>query len=308
VTAGGAPTVQETFETTLGGGAASLAEAVAQVEADARSGVPAASHLLATLAGAGIGMPQSWPTALDHLADAARGGSASARGQLEVLGSHRGGPGDDPWSALAASMRVADWTAPCVKRVLNAAPRTVAIDGFLPNSACDWLIGLARGRMKPAQVYNPDGSPTVESGSRSNSFIEFGILNCDVVLLLIRQRIAATIGVPVGALENSQVLHYDVGEEFARHFDYLDPTLPEVVERGQRIVTFLVYLNEGFEGGETDFPRLDLRHKGGAGDALYFGNLDGAGAPDPRTLHAGLPPTRGEKWLFSQWVRNRARV
>ena len=300
--------LESPVEAMLGDGPASLAEAVARVEADARDGAPAASHLLATLAGAGIGMPQSWPAALDHLANAARGGSVSARGQLEVLGSEGGASGEEPWAALANSARIADWTAPCAKRVLNAAPRTVAIEGFLPKRACAWLIGLARGRVKQALVYNPDGSPAVESGARSNSFVEFGILNCDVVVLLVRQRIAATIGVPVGALENSQVLHYDVGEQFARHFDYLDPTLPEVAERGQRIVTFLIYLNDGFDGGETDFPRLGLRHKGGPGDALYFGNLDPAGAPDPRTLHAGLPPTRGEKWLFSQWVRNRARV
>ena len=84
---------------------------------------------------------------------------------------------------------------------------------------------------------------------------------------MIRQRIAATIGVPVGALENSQVLHYDVGEQFARHFDYLDPALPEVAERGQRIVTFLIYLNDGFDGGETDFPRLAAAPWGGSGDA-----------------------------------------
>jgi prolyl 4-hydroxylase len=302
------PTVQDRFKATLGGGAGSLSEAVARVEADARDGLPAASHLLATLAAAGIGTPQSWPRAISHLVDAARGGSTLARGQLEVLGSDRGAAEDDPWTALAASTRVADWMAPCEKRVLNASPRTVAIDGFLPRRACDWLIGLARGRVKPALVYNPDGSRAVQSGARSNSFVEFGILNCDVVALLIRQRIAATIGAPVGALENSQVLHYDVGEQFAPHFDYLDPALPEVAERGQRIMTFLIYLNDGFDGGETDFPRLGLRHKGAAGDALHFGNLDPAGGPDPRTLHAGLPPTHGEKWLFSQWVRNRARV
>ena len=28
-------------------------------------------------------------------------------------------------------------------------------------------------------------------------------------------------------------------------------------------------------------------------------------APDPRTLHAGLPPRTGEKWMFSQWIRGR---
>ena len=125
-------TVQNRFEATLDGGAGSLSEAVARVEADARDGLPAASHLLATLAAAGIGMPQSWSAALGHLTNAARGGSTSARGQLEVLGSDKGAAGDDPWTALAASTGIADWTAPCQKRVINTSPRTVAIKGFLP--------------------------------------------------------------------------------------------------------------------------------------------------------------------------------
>ena len=28
-------------------------------------------------------------------------------------------------------------------------------------------------------------------------------------------------------------------------------------------------------------------------------------APDYESLHAGLAPTRGEKWLFSQWIRSK---
>ena len=28
--------------------------------------------------------------------------------------------------------------------------------------------------------------------------------------------------------------------------------------------------------------------------------------PDSMTLHAGMPVTRGRKWLFWQWVRDRA--
>ena len=57
--------------------------------------------------------------------------------------------------------------------------------------------------------------------------------------------------------------------------------------KGQRIKTCLVYLNAEFEGGETEFPKLGLKYRGRAGDA-------------------GLPPTRGEKWLFSQWMRSKA--
>jgi hypothetical protein len=70
-------------------------------------------------------------------------------------------------------------------------------------------------------------------------------------------------------------------------------------------VTFLVYLNEGFEGGETDFPAAPYRFKGSTGDAVLFVNVDVRGQPDFKTKHAGLPPTSGEKWLLSQWVRDR---
>jgi hypothetical protein len=37
-----------------------------------------------------------------------------------------------------------------------------------------------------------------------------------------------------------------------------------------------------------------------------FANVDAAGAVDPLSLHAGEPTTAGEKWVFSQWIRDRA--
>jgi hypothetical protein len=36
-----------------------------------------------------------------------------------------------------------------------------------------------------------------------------------------------------------------------------------------------------------------------------FNNVDADGAPDHDTVHAGTPPTSGEKWVLSQWVRTR---
>jgi hypothetical protein len=60
--------------------------------------------------------------------------------------------------------------------------------------------------------------------------------------------------------------------------------------------------------GETEFPRLTWRFRGRKGDALFWWSVDAAGRPDQSTLHAGLPPQSGEKWLFSQWVRDRPEV
>jgi hypothetical protein len=156
-----------------------------------------------------------------------------------------------------------------------------------------------------------EGSAHAEADAgRTNSAFAFALEDLDLVVLAARARIAATVGVPEAALEPIQVLHYAPGQSFDRHYDFLDPEVPafaaEIDRAGQRMATFLVYLNDGFAGGETDFPLLGFQHKGAAGDALMFANLDTAGAPDRRTLHAGLPPASGEKWLLSQWIRDRA--
>jgi len=315
--AGADPDLAEALACLRPGPQADVGRAVAMLRGAATRGVAEADCYLATLAGAGVGMSQSWTRAVDHLVDAAAAGSGRARGQLATLAAQETwGPGEqpgaEPWRTLAASVRLDDWTAPCAKRVLRDSPRTVAIKGFLPRSVGAWLVGLAAGRLTRALVFGTSDANPASTDARTNTAYEIPFAECDVVVLLLRARIAATIGVPVTALEPSQILHYDVGETFALHHDFLDTRQPafaeEVRARGQRIVTFLVYLSEDYDGGETDFPALGLRHRGGNGDALYFGNIDRAGAPDPRTLHAGLPPTRGEKWLFSQWIRDRARI
>jgi len=286
-----------------------IARAYAATEAAMRDGDPEAHALMALLRGAGVGAPQDWTAALDHLQTAAVTGSRAARGQLSALG-HAGAA--DDWRALRASVNIADWTAPSHKQVLSAAPRIVVIDDFISRAVCDWIIARGRGRTAPAMVFGHDVSAAEADAGRSNTAFEFGFLDLDLVMLLVRARIAATIGFPVAAFEPVQVLHYETGQRFARHHDYLDPNLPghaaDIARRGQRAITFLIYLNEDFDAGETHFPHVGVRRRCGVGGALYFGNIDPAGAPDRRTLHEGLAPTRGEKWLLSQWIRNLAVV
>jgi hypothetical protein len=276
------------------------------MEADARQGNRAALATLAALAAGGLGMPQSWSGALDRLAQAARLGSQAAQGQLLALGADPGLGAGDRWGELAASVRLDAWAAAGAATILSDAPRVAAIPGFLTPAVCRWLVAGAVGRVSPARIYGASGAGQIDPG-RSNSALELGPLNCDVVMHLVRWRIAAAMGVEVSTLENPQILHYAVGQSFAPHVDYLDPAHPDVAARGQRHLTFLVYLNDGFEGGETDFSRLGVRRAGAVGEALWFANVDAAGKGDPRTLHAGLAPTRGEKWLLSQWIRTRPR-
>ena len=63
---------------------------------------------------------------------------------------------------------------------------------------------------------------------------------------------------------------------------------------------------DDYEGGETAFPKLGIRHKGKRREGLLFVNALPSGPPDLRMVHAGTPPTSGEKWIVSQFIRNRA--
>jgi prolyl 4-hydroxylase len=284
----------------------------------ANDGGAEAAHLLAMLAGAGLGLPQDWSAALDHLARAAELGHALARRSLAAVSRDRAlvasaaaeAAPTDVWRRLRQSADISGWITPTRPRVLSGSPRIAAAEGFLPPFLCDWLIERAQPRLKPAHTVHPRTGAFIEGGGRVNSTAPFTMLDFDLMFLFARHRIARVTGLPVADMEAPAVLHYAVGQEFSPHFDFLDPAHPghadNLALEGQRVVTFLVYLNDGFEGGETDFPTLRWRHKGRKGDALFFWNVERNFAHDPRTLHAGLPPTRGEKYLLSQWIRGRA--
>lgn len=253
-----------------------------------------AIQLLAVLAAIGAGRPQSWGEAFALVERAAELGDARARGQLDVLSR--------AYPDLAA------WFTTPTPTPRFETPRVFTISGFVPPPVCAWLIEQARPRLQEVRVNKPsDGSSRLDY--RSNSGAGFSVVDTDLVIQLVHARIAAATGLPAPQQEPANVLHYEPGQEYKPHFDFLDPRVPifqqQISVIGQRVATFLIYLNDDYEGGETAFPRLDWSFKGRVGDALAFWNVGADGRPDPKTLHAGTAPLAGTKWLFSKWLRDR---
>ena len=271
--------------------------------AAADMGDATACTVAAALVAAGVFGGPEWPRALDYLCRGAEAGIPNAQAQLRLLAGRAG----DDWRSLSREVDIESWRTAPEPRILCREPSVKAFEGVASPAVCDWIIGRARNRLAPATVYGRSGDRVVDA-TRGNSAFELDLAELDLVVLAVRERLATAAGLPVMNLNAPQVLHYAVGQGFAPHVDFFDPAIPDQAERiasgGQRAATALLYLNDdGLEGGETDFPLAPLRHRGRRGDALVFFNLDAAGQPDRRTVHAGLPPTRGEKWLLSQWIR-----
>lgn len=276
----------------------------------ARGGEGRALARLAALTAAGAHMRQNWPESLRLLGEAAAAGDESARGQLLSLqpttahSSIEDSPVD--WRALAARVRLDEWL--CAAPTAPLHTKVHRVPNLVPAPACAWLIARARGRLEPARVYDAVIKRDMVHEMRTNTLANFDYATLDVVQFLVQARMSQSCGYRMQHFEAPMVLHYEVGQQITPHFDFIDVNAPDyeqqLREQGQRMITFLLYLNDDYAGGETTFPKLGIVNRGTRGEGLFFLNAHQDRAPDRTMLHTGSPPTAGEKWIVSQFIRD----
>jgi prolyl 4-hydroxylase len=287
------------------------------LEAFDRGGAESGAKL-AVLAAAGVYMDRNVAESMRLLTTSATRGWAPAQEQLMALSPDRDLAAEaaaaavaprDVWQRLADSIDITAWTTAPAGRTLSESPEIRSFAGFLPDPVCAWLIQRSAGRLRRALVYDAAAGADHASETRTNSWAQFDLMGSELIHLLVQLRMQAGCGIPLHNMEANAILHYAPGEEITNHFDFVDPRTPnyeqEIARNGQRVLTFLVYLNDDYEGGETEFPELGIVHRGQRGEGLYFVNALENNEPDLRTVHAGRPPQRGEKWIVSQFVRSR---
>lgn len=186
-------------------------------------------------------------------------------------------------------------------------PNVVVLGEFLDADACQALIDLARPRMQRSSVvHHSEGVQVDDSRTSSGCHFRRGELP---IVADIERCIADLTGIPPENGEGLQLLHYQPGQHYVPHWDYFPPerassadiVRPEI--GGQRIATFLIYLNTLPMGGETEFPRAGIKVAAVQGNACFFSYRGADGALDPLTLHSGNAVIEGEKWIAVKWLR-----
>lgn len=264
-------------------------------------------------------LPRDLPRARMLLRRAAQAGNSDAA-MFEIALLANGSGGDEDWPAALRLLRQAASTIPTAAaqlRTLDAmaidsagdpsplpSPQMLSLDppvarfpALLTPDECGYLIAAVDGILAPATVVDPATGRMISNPIRTSDGAVIGPTRENLVVRAINRRIAAISGTPLDNGEPLSVLRYRPGQQYRLHSDALPGNA------NQRVATVLVYLNDDFSGGETDFPAIGVTVKPAIGDAVLFRNITGSGAADQRMVHAGLPVTKGVKWLATRWIR-----
>lgn len=192
--------------------------------------------------------------------------------------------------------------------VLSNSPEVRLYKNFLSPRETQELIALAKTRLVDSHVWR-EGKDVRSEDTRSSSSAHF-YKSENKIIKKIEKQACAIVGCDVSQVEPIQIVHYTKDQKYVPHYDYFSEEDMNLSDSGQRLHTFLVYLNdlEDQDGGKTTFPKLDISVKPEQGMALYFRDANQFGQVDPLTLHGGdvIQRDNVEKWACNVWIRQKA--
>ena len=197
---------------------------------------------------------------------------------------------------------------------LSKTPEIFYIDKFITNKEIEYIINASKGKLNKANVsyLNKDAKNYKNYKGRTNKSYWLD-KNSDPITLKLCKRIAKEVDCDWIHFENFQIIHYGPGEEYQYHFDAYNKKELEKYnnfcgERGNRLKTVLVYMNNVEEGGGTGFKNIGKGEtvvEAKKGRMVVFENVNKKNEIYKRSLHAGLPIIKGEKWAFNLWLREK---
>ena len=133
---------------------------------------------------------------------------------------------------------------------------------FLSDEECSYIINKSRPLVKKSKVIGEGGKNIPDKVYRTshNTFLP---RSYDIVQN-IYDKLSKIIGIDSDHFEQLQVVRYEPGQQYKAHWDacWEEGKCNEFMKQGgQRYATFLLYLNDDFTGGETEFPHRNIKIK-----------------------------------------------
>ncbi|CAA0841024.1 Probable prolyl 4-hydroxylase 9 [Striga hermonthica] len=205
-------------------------------------------------------------------------------------------------------------------QILSWNPRALYFPNFATAEQCQNIIKIAKVQLTPSSLaLRPGETAETTKGIRTSSGMFVGASEDKTGLLdQIDAKIAKATMIPRSHGEPYNILRYEIGQRYHSHYDAFNPA-EYGPQKSQRVASFLLYLSNVEEGGETMFPFengqnmdgnydftkcIGLKVKPRMGDGLLFYSLFPNGTIDPTSLHGSCPVIKGEKWVATKWIRD----
>lgn len=178
------------------------------------------------------------------------------------------------------------------------------VESVLTPEECKQIIEKATPHFKRSEVISENPIDDVRTSETA------WISKTDPLAQKVLLKACQITGKKLEHCEDLQVVKYGPGNQYKAHHDACvegDGLCTKMSGKtGQRIGTLLVYLNNDFTEGETDFPTYGKKFKPSVGSAVFFRPLGKfSGEAHPKALHAGLPVGEGTKYVCNAWVRQK---
>ena len=177
-------------------------------------------------------------------------------------------------------------------------PLLWTIDDFCSPAECaELVLRIDAAKPEVAPVTTARG-PVMRPDIRNNERVVFDDVELAMTLFArARSRLPETMlsRRPVCANERFRAYRYGPGQRFKAHYDGAFVR----DQNEQSLLTFMVYLNDGFAGGETAFLDLERVIAPRTGTALFFQH---------HLLHEGREVTAGTKYVLRTDIMFRVHV
>ncbi|MEG3083765.1 2OG-Fe(II) oxygenase [Sphingomonas sp. PB2P12] len=177
------------------------------------------------------------------------------------------------------------------------------VRNFLTSEECAALIALIDANRVPSPVVSDNPVPSYRTSE--TCYLYPG----PAAVTAVEAKLDQLTGLEPAYGEALQGQRYAVGQEFKPHHDFFDTGQQywqdQVKMGGQRTWSAMTFLNEPEAGGRTNFPTASLMIAPKAGNLVIWNNMDEYGAPNPKSLHQGMPVEQGVKYVLTKWYRER---
>jgi prolyl 4-hydroxylase len=181
--------------------------------------------------------------------------------------------------------------------LISENPEVQLFRNFFSQSECAHVAAAARELLEPTVVIDPKTGENIPHPIRTSFGATLGPTREDLVIAALNRRLAAISNTNLHQGEPLSILCYTQGQEYRPHYDWIAGAT------NQRVKTIIVYLNDGYVGGETEFLSNRFKFIGHAGDAIMFDDTTTVGSVARDSQHAGLPVKSGTKWVATRWIR-----